>query len=104
MQIKILQGLVALVTTNTELHGEPLAQALCLCFRLHTVKSLQATASAIIRQMLTMIFDRVIQEQNTPKSSADQFKKGLQPCGTDAYFLLQDLCNMTVAHLLSRLW
>jgi hypothetical protein len=64
VKLKILQAVVSLLTTQTNMHGESLSQSLCMCFRLHKNKSvaIKNTASATLRQIVTMLFDRALLE------------------------------------------
>jgi len=64
VKLKILQTVVSLLTTYTTIHGESLSQCLCMCFRLHKNKgvSVKNTASATLRQVVTMLFDRALLE------------------------------------------
>jgi len=54
-EVKVLQTVTLLLTTNTVVHGDTLAKALVLCFRLHYTKNptIVNTAGATIRQALT---------------------------------------------------
>ena len=60
-QLRILQTSLGLVTTNWIEASDPVNQALEICFRLHAGKSTMVshTAAATIRQMTSLIFDRV---------------------------------------------
>jgi hypothetical protein len=64
VKLKILQAVVSLLTTQANMHGESLSQSLCMCFRLHKNKSVAVknTASATLRQIVTMLFDRALVE------------------------------------------
>ncbi|KAM9972648.1 hypothetical protein ACTFIR_012015 [Dictyostelium discoideum] len=67
IQLKVLQGLLVLITTVPDIHDEELSQLLVLCFRLHGSKntSIQSTSSATLPQIIRIIFDRVSVEMNT---------------------------------------
>lgn len=115
VKLKILQAVVSLLTTQTNMHGESLSQSLCMCFRLHKNKSvaIKNTASATLRQIVTMLFDRALLEfqqldgetldamaQSPSEKSAvgdsnQRMPKNLPPSIKDAHFLLQDLCSLT---------
>ncbi|KYR02000.1 hypothetical protein DLAC_00793 [Tieghemostelium lacteum] len=64
VQLKVLQGLLILITTIQDIHDDNLAQCLVLCFRLHSSKntSIQSTSSATLPQIIRIIFDRVASE------------------------------------------
>lgn len=80
-EVKILQTVTLLVTTNQLVMSEQLAKLISLCFRLHYTKNATTnnTASATIRQMVTMIFERV---QNEDKK--EQQKQTQTPATTTA--------------------
>ncbi|KAK5574547.1 hypothetical protein RB653_009800 [Dictyostelium firmibasis] len=67
IQLKVLQGLLVLITTIPDIHDEELSQLLVLCFRLHGSKntSIQSTSSATLPQIIRIIFDRVSVEMDT---------------------------------------
>jgi hypothetical protein len=118
IQLKILQSLVALVTT-TNIHGKDLAyvsidgcykltaaQVLRMCFRLQASNkhpSVSNTASATLRQVLNMLFERALSElnniQGTPSKQGSEESGAtpenhpapstLMPAASDAYLLLQ---------------
>ncbi|EGC38554.1 hypothetical protein DICPUDRAFT_93806 [Dictyostelium purpureum] len=64
VQLKVLQGLLVLITTMGDIHDDTLSQCLVLCFRLHCSKniSIQSTSSATLPQIIRIIFDRVSAE------------------------------------------
>ncbi|KAL1492514.1 hypothetical protein ABEB36_010756 [Hypothenemus hampei] len=115
-EIRILQSVLLLLTTNTVVHGETLARTLVLCFRLHFAKNLTTmnTAGATVRQLVSLVFDRVVAEDEQleklpnrpekPPINLEELKmpsssppKGLNPCAGDAYLLFQDLLQLVNA-------
>lgn len=76
-----------------------------LCFRLHFTKDSTTinTAGATVRQLVSLVFERVIAEDDqTPtqetqeknnleelKVPTNQAPKGLEPCAADAYLMFQ---------------
>ncbi|KAF2885713.1 hypothetical protein ILUMI_20486 [Ignelater luminosus] len=115
-EVKILQSVTLLLTTNTVVHGETLARTLVLCFRLHFTKNSTTinTAGATVRQLVNLVFERVIAEdeqisssENPPlprqvnledlKTPSGIAPKGLPPCAADAYLLFQDLVQLVNA-------
>uniref|UniRef100_A0A2S2R545 Protein MON2 n=1 Tax=Sipha flava TaxID=143950 RepID=A0A2S2R545_9HEMI len=63
--VKVLQSVTLLLTTDCVVRGETLARNLVLCFRLHFTKDSQAvinTAGATVRQLVALVFERVIHE------------------------------------------
>jgi hypothetical protein len=115
-EVKILQSVTLLLTTNTVVHGDTLARTLVLCFRLHFAKNSTTinTAGATVRQLVSLVFERVVAEdeilsrnENTPsirQINMEDFKipsgtppKGLPPCAADAYLLFQDLVQLVNA-------
>ncbi|GAM21603.1 hypothetical protein SAMD00019534_047780 [Acytostelium subglobosum LB1] len=79
IQLKVLQGLLILITTLHDLHDDLLAQCLVLCFRLHSSKnsSIQKTSSATLPQIIRIIFDRVVAEIN--QSPLEDVTSGIPP-------------------------
>ncbi len=67
-ELKLLQTITLLISTNNLVQGESLAKALSLCFRLHFTKNSTTnnTASATIRQLVSAIFERVQTEDQIP--------------------------------------
>ncbi|KAF9581340.1 hypothetical protein BGW38_001685 [Lunasporangiospora selenospora] len=114
IQLKILQTILPLLT-NYEVHGESLAEALLLCFRLQDsrVVFVNNTAAATLRQLVIYIFDKVGEEdirlEESRKASSAQSGDAerpsseistevdghMEPCAFDAYQLFQDLCLLT---------
>lgn len=106
-EVKVLQTVTLLLTTNAVVHGETLAKALVLCFRLHFTKDSTTinTAGATVRQLVSLVFERVGAEEAAGNSSGEvdnrevnieELKlatsvapKGLKPCAADAYLLFQ---------------
>lgn len=87
-----------------------------LCFRLHFTKNSTTinTAGATVRQLVNLVFERVIAEdeqisssENLPlprqvnledlKTPSGIAPKGLPPCAADAYLLFQDLVQLVNA-------
>lgn len=112
-EVKVLQSVTLLLTTNSVVHGETLAKSLVLCFRLHFTKDSTTinTAGATVRQLVSLVFERALMEQNEIKSDApkepvniEELKncngtapRGLKPCAADAYLLFQDLVQLVNA-------
>ncbi|KAK3593006.1 hypothetical protein CHS0354_005360 [Potamilus streckersoni] len=111
-ELKLLQTAILLLTTNSVVQHESLAKALVLCFRLHFTKDSTTinTAAAIIKQLVSVVFERVLTEDKVPSQalveeiSLEELKTGskvppksLQPCAGDAYLLFQDLCQLVNA-------
>jgi hypothetical protein len=113
LQLKLVQALLALLTVCAP-HNGPLMQALDVCFRLASSKSIsvQATAQASLRQIVLQLFDRIATDppaalhpaaaaaaapapaSGTPGSGPRRstLPDGLGPAATDAYSLFQDIC------------
>ena len=111
-EVKVLQSVTLLLTTNTVVHGETLAKTLVLCFRLHFTKDSTTinTAGATVRQLVSLVFERVVGEQDDFKEDGDRQvnleelkvshgspPKGLRPCAADAFLLFQDLVQLVNA-------
>ncbi|PIK54493.1 hypothetical protein BSL78_08627 [Apostichopus japonicus] len=109
--LKVLQTAVVVLTTNTVVRGPMLAKAIVICFRLHYSKdnTTSNTASAVVQQVVTMVFERVMAEdeanadgsESNHSAAVKDYGKGdkeapktLRPCATDAYLLFQDLCSL----------
>lgn len=106
-EVKILQSVTLLLTTNTIVHGETLAKALVLCFRLHFTRNSTTinTAGATVRQLVSLVFERVVAEDSETEANNGQVTsavdieelkipsgqppKGLLPCAADAYLMFQ---------------
>lgn len=122
-EVKVLQSVTLLLTTNTIVHGETLSKILVLCFRLHFAKNSTTinTAGATVRQLVSLVFERVVAEEEQLSASADSKQastaassltaakldelkvgssaapKGLPPCAADAFLLFQDLVQLVNA-------
>ncbi|ETE62587.1 Protein MON2-like protein [Ophiophagus hannah] len=109
-ELKLLQTVLVLLTTNTVVHDEVLSKAIVLCFRLHFTKDniTNNTAAATVRQVVTVVFERVVAEDECYKgfieepvgnqgNSNRRSVSTLKPCAKDAYMLFQDLCQLVNA-------
>lgn len=113
-EVKVLQSVTLLLTTNTVVHGDTLARNLVLCFRLHFTKDSTTinTAGATVRQLVSLVFERVVVEDDYFKTrdtdvepvNLEELKipsnvapKGLRPCAADAYLMFQDLVQLVNA-------
>ncbi|XP_006886103.1 PREDICTED: protein MON2 homolog isoform X2 [Elephantulus edwardii] len=109
-ELKLLQTVLVLLTTNTVVHDEALSKAIVLCFRLHFTKDniTNNTAAATVRQVVTVVFERMVAEDERHKVIIEQpvLVQGnsnrrsvstLKPCAKDAYMLFQDLCQLVNA-------
>ncbi|XP_048357519.1 protein MON2 homolog isoform X2 [Sphaerodactylus townsendi] len=109
-ELKLLQTVLVLLTTNTVVHDEALSKAIVLCFRLHFTKDniTNNTAAATVRQVVTVVFERVVAEDECYKDVIEQpigilgnsnrrSVSTLKPCAKDAYMLFQDLCQLVNA-------
>uniref|UniRef100_A0A7M4EM04 Protein MON2 homolog n=1 Tax=Crocodylus porosus TaxID=8502 RepID=A0A7M4EM04_CROPO len=109
-ELKLLQTVLVLLTTNTVVHDEALSKAIVLCFRLHFTKDniTNNTAAATVRQVVTVVFERVVAEDERYKDVIEQpvtvqgnsnrrSVSTLKPCAKDAYMLFQDLCQLVNA-------
>ncbi|XP_048464033.1 protein MON2 homolog isoform X3 [Rhincodon typus] len=109
-ELKLLQTVLVLLTTNTVVHDDALAKAIVLCFRLHFTKDniTNNTAAATVRQVVTVVFERMDaeDEQHKDDDSHPPVVQGnsnrrtistLRPCAKDAYMLFQDLCQLVNA-------
>ncbi|CAB4394110.1 unnamed protein product [Rhizophagus irregularis] len=109
IQLKILQTVPPLLSNYQTLHGDLLAEALLICFRLQDSKIVVVnnTAAATLRQLVINIFDKV-QEEDSINDKDGSIKPtstvvsvhgegviALRPCARDAYYLFQDLCLLT---------
>ncbi|KAG9334937.1 hypothetical protein JZ751_006259 [Albula glossodonta] len=68
-ELKLLQTVLVLLTTNTVVHDEVLSKAIVLCFRLHFTKDniTNNTAAATVRQVVTVVFERMVAEDERHK-------------------------------------
>jgi hypothetical protein len=122
-ELRILQTVTLLVSTNNIVHGLPLSKALAICFRLNFTKnqSTNNAASATVRQVVCVIFERVIRfmrDEASYPSTRNPFEdegcsvlheelkhgsrnppKSLQSMGivADAFMLFQDLVQLVRA-------
>ncbi|KAK4313902.1 hypothetical protein Pmani_014784 [Petrolisthes manimaculis] len=89
-ELKVLQTVTLLLTTNPTIQGHSLAKALVLCFRLHFTKDATVvnTASATVRQLVSVVFERVVAEdapvQTTTTTTTqfnDEMPRGVDECG-----------------------
>ncbi|XP_014213732.1 protein MON2 homolog isoform X2 [Copidosoma floridanum] len=112
-EVKVLQTVTLLLTSNSLVHGETLARNLVLCFRLHFTKDSTTinTAGATVRQLVSLVFERVVAEdeeysdqQVQDESNLEELKvptnqapKGLRPCAADAFLMFQDLVQLVNA-------
>uniref|UniRef100_A0A665UC82 Protein MON2 homolog n=1 Tax=Echeneis naucrates TaxID=173247 RepID=A0A665UC82_ECHNA len=109
-ELKLLQTVLVLLTTNTVVHDEVLSKAIVLCFRLHFTKDniTNNTAAATVRQVVTVVFERMVAEDDRFKGIVEQpppvqgntnrrSVSTLRPSAKDAYMLFQDLCQLVNA-------
>ncbi|XP_047104332.1 protein MON2 homolog [Schistocerca piceifrons] len=114
-EVKVLQSVTLLLTTNTVVHGDTLARNLVLCFRLHFTKDSTTinTAGATVRQLVSLVFERVVAEDEAYydrdtgvqkdinleelKVPSNVAPKGLRLCAADAYLMFQDLVQLVNA-------
>lgn len=108
-EVKVLQTVTLLLTTNTVVHGDTLAKSLVLCFRLHYTKNttIVNTAGATIRQLVSLVFERVNLEKELNRNQVEvatensetplPVKEELQTFAQDAYMLFQDLVQLVNA-------
>lgn len=117
-EVKVLQTVTLLLTTNSVVHGETLAKTLVLCFRLHFTKDSTTinTAGATVRQLVSLVFERVGTEETEATSSSyekrevnlEELKmmngeapKGLKPCAADAFLLFQVYFHSKILELIA---
>uniref|UniRef100_A0A7N8XF68 Protein MON2 homolog n=1 Tax=Mastacembelus armatus TaxID=205130 RepID=A0A7N8XF68_9TELE len=109
-ELKLLQTVLVLLTTNTVVHDEVLSKAIVLCFRLHFTKDniTNNTAAATVRQVVTVVFERMVAEderfkgivEHPPPVHGNTNRRSvstLRPSAKDAYMLFQDLCQLVNA-------
>ncbi|XP_028305076.1 protein MON2 homolog isoform X2 [Gouania willdenowi] len=109
-ELKLLQTVLVLLTTNTVVHDDVLSKAIVLCFRLHFTKDniTNNTAAATVRQVVTVVFERMVAEDERFKGIVEQpppvqgnsnrrSVSTLRPSAKDAYMLFQDLCQLVNA-------
>ncbi|CAL8120472.1 unnamed protein product [Orchesella dallaii] len=85
-EIKVLQIVTLLLTTNNIVKGDILAKCLVLCFRLHCSRDVTTAhaAGATVRQLVSLVFERIDKDIIVTDGQ-------LSPEATDAYSLFQDL-------------
>lgn len=111
--LKILQTIVTLLTSNIEIHGEPLAMAMGMCINLYNHKNstVRNTAGASLRQAAIMLLDhaavelknhssanRDIEQLSIPEDdlNSEHPNLALEDLYTnDAFQFLQDICALT---------
>lgn len=113
-EVRILQTITLLLTTNQLITDEQLARTILLCFRLHYTKNSTTsnTASAAIRQLITVVFERVQNEDKTSSDTTVEEEKKLfqiesadcdscryrptklKPAALDAFNFIQDLIQL----------
>lgn len=118
-EVKLLQTVTLLISTNKLVVEDQLSRTLSLCFRLHHTKNLTInnTASATIRQLMTIIFERVPPNlEPTNKRINDKCKKfkaisydnsdsyryipiELNQTALDAYNIIHDLVQIVNGEL-----
>lgn len=108
-EIKILQTVALLLTTNNTVKGDLLAKNLVLCFRLHCSKDVTTShaAGATVRQLVALVFERIDRDEvksgkglkcrgNQSIMKVFEYRFGsadgeLSPEAMDAYLMFQDL-------------
>ncbi|CAF1052217.1 unnamed protein product [Rotaria sp. Silwood1] len=110
-ELKILQTVLLLVNTTSVVVHSTLATLFVITFRLCFSKdpTIVNTSIAAVRQLVTAVYDRVIEEDAQNPTSSDQSNKDsdpskqqhpsnsvdtLRPYARDAYLLFQDLCYL----------
>lgn len=108
-EVKLLQTILLLLNNGNQVRGQALSKALVLCLRLHDVKDSTTVnaASATVRQLVSLVFERVSEEDKTSEQanveafSLEELKvchstppKSLASCAADAYMLFQDLVQL----------
>lgn len=107
-ELKLLQTIMLAVSTNSILTGEPLAKAITLCLRLNFTKNVTVNnaASATVRQLVLMVFERLTKHpasNESPEKDIESSEQNAQAAKTseqltlDAYNLLNDLILMADA-------
>ncbi|KAL1711433.1 guanine nucleotide exchange factor in Golgi transport N-terminal-domain-containing protein [Schizophyllum commune] len=98
IQLRILQTILSLVTNFSEIHGQQLADALLVCFRLHEsrIAVVSSTAAATLRQLVMFVVDKMAGESETAALAdvqlPDGSRKALPPSARDAFAVFEDLC------------
>lgn len=110
-EVKLLQTILLLLNSGDGVKGDALAKALALCLRLHVAKDSTTVnaASATVRQLVSLVFERVADEDRLSEGrvrtvddiNVEELKvcsaappKSLEPCAADAYMLFQDLVQL----------
>uniref|UniRef100_A0AC35U800 Protein MON2 homolog n=1 Tax=Rhabditophanes sp. KR3021 TaxID=114890 RepID=A0AC35U800_9BILA len=106
-ELRVLQTITPFVSTELLVTGHSLAKCICLALKLNFNKEAAVinAASAVIRQLFSSVFDRVVQEDkmNMDDSSNAALHvnrtstlnlPNLRPCALDGYLLLKDLCSL----------
>ena len=98
IQLRILQTILSLITNFSEIHGQQLADALLVCFRLHEsrIAVVSSTAAATLRQLVMFVVDKMAGESETAALAdvqlPDGTSKALPPSARDAFAVFEDLC------------
>ena len=98
IQLRILQTILSLITNFSEIHGQQLADALLVCFRLHEsrIAVVSSTAAATLRQLVMFVVDKMAGESETAALAdvqlPDGSSKALPPSARDAFAVFEDLC------------
>ena len=100
IQLRILQTILSLVTNFPEIHGQQLADALLVCFRLHEsrIAVVSSTAAATLRQLVMFVVDKMAGGPETETAALadvqlpDGSSKALPPSARDAFAVFEDLC------------
>ncbi|KAL1753576.1 guanine nucleotide exchange factor in Golgi transport N-terminal-domain-containing protein, partial [Schizophyllum commune] len=95
IQLRILQTILSLITNFPEIHGQQLADALLVCFRLHEsrIAVVSSTAAATLRQLVMFVVDKVAGGPETETAALadvqlpDGSRKSLPPSARDAFAL-----------------
>jgi len=102
-EVRLLQTLTLLATTNSVCCGESLARCLVICFRLVFSKdnTVATTAGATVRHLVSAVFDRAVAQQPSPAPGTTG-RGSLAPADlpsavADAYLLFQDLVQLVNA-------
>uniref|UniRef100_A0A0K0G4R8 Protein MON2 homolog (inferred by orthology to a human protein) n=1 Tax=Strongyloides venezuelensis TaxID=75913 RepID=A0A0K0G4R8_STRVS len=106
-EIRVLQTITPFVSTELLVTGPSLAKCICLALRLnfHKDAAVINAASAVIRQLFSCVFERVIQEDGVKSGdlsvlsthynrTSKNVPLSLRPCAADGYLLLKDLCHL----------
>ncbi|PFX29349.1 Protein MON2-like [Stylophora pistillata] len=92
-ELRILQTIILLITTSNIVNGENLGKAMVLCFKLYFIKdaTICTTAAATVRQMVSVIFERVITEDKQGLASQNVE----ETTGSVRHKNCPDLCQLT---------